>query len=57
LVDRSADKGISITLWQSEADARASGAGSAHMQGQVAKFASIFAAAPSIETYEVVVQE
>ena len=57
LVDRSANKGISITLWESEADARASGAGSAHMQSQLAKFASFFAAAPLIETYEVAVQE
>jgi heme-degrading monooxygenase HmoA len=57
LVDRSANKGISITLWQSEADALASGASSAHMQAQVAKFASVFAAAPLFETYEVTVQE
>jgi len=57
LIDRSANKGISITLWESEADALASGAGSATMQSQLANFASVFAAAPLFETYEVVVQE
>ena len=57
LVDRSANKGISITLWESEADALASGAGSANMQSQLAKFASVFDAAPLFETYEVAVQE
>ncbi len=57
LVDRSTGKAISITLWQTEADAQASGAGSAYLQAQIAKVASLFAAAPVIETYEVVVQE
>jgi heme-degrading monooxygenase HmoA len=57
LLDRSTDKGISITLWQTEADAQASGAGSAFLQAQIAKVASLFAAAPIVETYEVAVQE
>ena len=57
LVDRSTDKSISITLWQTEADAQASGVGSAYMQAQIAKFASLLASAPVFETYEVVVQE
>ena len=57
LVDRSTDKSISITLWQTEADAQASGTSSAYMQAQLAKVASLLAAAPVIETYEVVVQE
>ncbi len=57
LVDRSTDKSISITLWQTEADAQASGVGSAYMQAQIAKFASPLASAPVFETYEVVVQE
>jgi heme-degrading monooxygenase HmoA len=57
LVDRSTGKGISITLWQTEADAQASGAGSAYLQTQIAKAASLLAAAPIIETYEVAVQE
>ncbi len=57
LVDRSTGKAISITLWQTEADAQASGAGSAYLQAQIAKVASHFAAAPIVETYEVAVQE
>src|SRR3989442_10619613 len=57
LLDRSTDKAIAITLWETEADARASGEGSAYMQAQIAKVASLSAAAPVIETYEVIVQE
>ncbi len=57
LLDRSTDKSMVISLWQTEADAKASGAGSSYMQAQLAKAASLFAAAPTIETYEVVVQE
>ncbi len=57
LVDRSTDKFISISLWQTEADAQATGASSSYLQAQLAKAASLFAAAPVIETYEVVVQE
>ena len=57
LVDRSTGKGISITLWQTEADAQASGTGSAYLQAQLAKIASLLAAPPSIEMYEVIVQE
>ena len=57
LVDRRADKAMSIALWDTEAEAQASGTGSAYFQAQFAKFASVFAAAPIIETYEVVVQE
>ena len=57
LVDRSTGKGISITLWQTEANAQASGESSAYLQAQLAKIASLFAAAPSIEMYEVAFQE
>ena len=57
LVDRRTDKALSITLWESEAEAQASGIGSAYFQTQLAKFASVLAAAPMIETYEVAVQE
>jgi heme-degrading monooxygenase HmoA len=57
LVDSRADKAISISLWETEAEAQASGTGSAYLQAQLAKFASVFAAAPMIETYEVAVQE
>jgi hypothetical protein len=57
LVDRSKGKAIALTLWESEADALVSGAGSAYMQASLAKFSSFFAAAPVIETYEVGLQE
>ncbi len=57
LLDRSTDKSIAITLWQTEADAQASGASSSYLQAQLAKVASFFAAAPIVETYEVAVQE
>ena len=57
LVDRSTGKAISLSLWETETDARASGVGSAYMQENLAKLAPLFAAAPVIETYEVAVQE
>ena len=57
LVDRSTGKAISITLWQTEADAQSSGSDSAYFQAQIAKVASLFAAAPIVETYEVAIQE
>ena len=57
LGDRSKGKTISLTLWESEADARASGEGSAFMQASIAKFASFYAAPPVIEIYEVLRQE
>lgn len=57
LVDRSQGKAISLTLWESEADALTSGAGSVYMQEALAKFGSLFVAAPVIEMYEVGLQE
>jgi heme-degrading monooxygenase HmoA len=57
LVDRSTGKGTSITLWQTVADGQASGTGSAYLQAQIAKAASLLAAAPIVETYEVSIQE
>ena len=57
MVDRSKGKAIALTLWESEADLLASGEGSAYMQASLAKFASLFVAAPVIETDEVGLQE
>src|SRR5579863_9380383 len=57
LIDRSTDKAIAITLWQTEADAQASGTSSPYLRAQMAKIASLVAAAPVIEMYEVAVQE
>ena len=57
LGDRSTGKVITLTLFESEADARASGEGSAFSQATLAKFAPFYAAPPVIEIYEVVDQE
>ena len=57
LIDREVSKAISITLWETATEAQASGAGSAYFQTQSTKFASVLAAAPMIDTYEVVLQE
>ena len=57
LIGREASKAMSITLWETATEAQASGAGSAYFQAQSTKFASVLAAAPIIDTYEVVVQE
>ena len=57
LLDRSTGKGLSITLWETEADAQASGASSPYLQEQLAKVVSLFVAAPVVETYEVTDQE
>jgi heme-degrading monooxygenase HmoA len=57
LLDRGTGKAVEVTLWQTEADAKASGAGSSYMQTQIAKTASFFAAAPLIEIYELALEE
>jgi heme-degrading monooxygenase HmoA len=55
LVDRNTDKGISITLWETEAD-MTKGEASGFYQEQLAKFKDIFGAPPLREHYEVAVQ-
>ena len=59
LLDRSNNKVVAISLWQTEADLQASGASISHpsVQARLAKVSSLFAAAPLVETYEVAVQE
>ncbi len=57
LLDHKTDKAVVITLWQTEADARASGPSSSYMQTQLSKAASLFATPPTIEFYEVALQE
>ena len=57
LLDHATDKAVVISLWHTEADARASGESSNYMQTQMAKAASLFAAAPIVEIYEVALQE
>jgi heme-degrading monooxygenase HmoA len=48
-------KGISITLWETEADLEA-GESSGYYQEQIDKFKGVFTAAPVRETFEVAVQ-
>lgn len=55
LTDRKNGKGISIALWETEADMTATKT-SGHYQQQLAKFKDIFAAPPVREDYEVSVQ-
>jgi len=55
LTDRNTGKGISITLWDTEADMTA-GESSGDYQQQLAKFKDTFGAPPVREAYEVSVQ-
>lgn len=52
LTDRATGKGISVTLWDSEADMIA-GEASGYFQEQLARFKDIFSAAPVRDQYEV----
>ncbi len=56
LVDRATGRGISITLWETEADLKASET-SGYYQQQLAKFVPLFSGPPDREVYEVIVQE
>ena len=55
LSDRNTGKGISITMWESEADMTV-GESSGYYQQQLAKFKDVFGAPPVREQYEVSVQ-
>jgi len=55
LTDRNTGKGISVTLWETEAD-MTTGESSGYFQQQLAKFKDIFGAPPVREQYEVSVQ-
>ncbi len=56
LVDRATGKGMSITLWETEADLKASEA-SGYYQQQLAQFVPLFSGSPQREVYEVADQE
>lgn len=53
--DRSTGKGVTITLWETEADAAAMDT-SGQYQQTIALFAALFAAPPTREQYEVLLQ-
>ncbi len=55
LTDRNTGKGISVALWETEADMTA-GEASGYYQQQLAKFRDVFGAPPVREHYEVSVQ-
>ena len=55
LTDHSTGKGLSITLWETEADMNA-GEASGYFQAQLAKFANFFSQQPVREHYEVGLQ-
>ena len=52
LIDRSSGKGMSVGVWESEADLKANEA-SGYFQEQLAKFGSLFTAPPVRDVYEV----
>jgi len=55
LVNRDTNKFTSVTLWETEADMEA-GEASGYLQEQIAKVATIIAAPPTTEHYEVAAQ-
>jgi len=55
LTDRNSNKGISIALWETEADMMATKT-SGHYLQQLARFKDVFAAPPVREDYEVSVE-
>jgi heme-degrading monooxygenase HmoA len=55
LTDRATGNGVSITVWNSEADAQAYESSGTYRQ-LVAKLAANFAASPTLATYDVSVQ-
>ena len=55
LTDRNTGKGISVVLWETEAEMKA-GESSGWYQQQLAKFKDLFGAPPVRELYEVSVQ-
>ena len=51
MTDASSGKGLSITVWETEADMEA-GESSGYFQEQIGKFGGVFAGAPTREHYE-----
>ena len=56
LADRGTGKGITISLWESEADREASGPGSEAYKEVISKVAHLLTAEPVVENLEVLVQ-
>ncbi|MBI4787624.1 MAG: antibiotic biosynthesis monooxygenase [Chloroflexi bacterium] len=55
MTDRNTGKGVSVAVWETEADMKANEA-SGYLQEQFAKFGALFAAPPVVERYELAAQ-
>jgi hypothetical protein len=55
LVDRSTGKGITITLWEEEADREITGANSSYYRDAIGKVVPLLVDAPSVEDLEIVI--
>jgi len=55
LTDPVTGKGMSVTLWETEADMKA-GEGSGYLQEQIAKFGPLLVGPPTREVFEVAAQ-
>jgi len=55
LIDPNTGKGMSVTLWETEADLKA-GEGSGYLQEQIAKFGPLLAGPPTREVFVVAAQ-
>lgn len=55
LVDRSTGKGMTITLWEDEADRKVTGANSAYYREALGKVVPLLMDAPTVEDLELVI--
>ena len=55
LVDRSSGKGITITLWEEEADRQITGPNSDYYRQEIGKVVPFLTEAPSVEDFEIVI--
>ncbi len=56
LVDRSTGKGITITLWEEEADRQVTGPNSDYYRDAIGKIVPLLTDAPVVEDLEIVIQ-
>lgn len=57
LVDRSSGKSFTISLWEEENDASQTGENSQYFQDAISHLVPLLSAEPSIEDFEIVIQE
>ena len=56
MTDAASGKGLSITVWESQADMEAGEAAGGYYQEQLAKFGSLIAGPPVLDHYELSVE-